>query len=94
MENQDIVVGGMYRFSSSYGESEKYTASVLSEQGNTIDEIRFGERFVVLQNFGPASLKLECEDGFLYIFKILTPDGKVGRVAMWPGEMVPEKEKE
>ena len=92
MEIQDIVVGGMYRFSSSYG--EKYTASVLSEQGNTIDEIRFGERFVVLQNFGPASLKFSGADGVLCIFKILTPDGKVGRVAMWPGEMVPEKEKE
>jgi hypothetical protein len=92
MEIQDIVVGGMYRFSSSY--DEKYIASVLSEQGNTIDEIRFGERFVVLQNFGPTTIKFECADGVLYIFKILTPDGKVGRVAMWPGEMVPEKEKE
>lgn len=89
MENQDIVAGGMYRFSSS---TIACTISVLSDQGVTIDVIKSGERFVVLQNFGPATIKFEYVDGFLYIFKILTPDGKVGRVALWPGEMVPEKE--
>lgn len=91
MKSQDIVAGRMYKFSSSV---EGYTVSVLSEQGSTIGKISLGERFVVLQNFGPAPLAFEPEDGVLYIFNILTPAGNVGRVAMWPGEMVLEKEKE
>ena len=91
MESQDIVAGGMYRFSSS---TIVCTISGLSDQGVTIDVIKSGERFVVLQNFGPSSFVFAPEDGVLYIFNILTPAGKVGRVAMWPGEMVLEKEKE
>jgi len=91
MESQDIAVGGMYRFSSS---NEACVVSVLSDQGTTIDLIKFGERFVVLQNFGPSSFVFAPEDAVLYIFNILTPAGKVGRVAMWPGEMMTEKEKE
>jgi len=93
METEDIVVGGMYRFQPS---NKTYFVSVLSEKGVSIDTMTNNDRFVILQNlgYGPGVFNKESAEGGLCIYKVLTPEGKIGFVALWAREMIQEKEKE